>query len=252
MRSVLLLLVIAGASGPVLADLRHVEGEARDPASGNLLYTEQHWIRGSADAPLERRVLYRCPDGTAFARKRVDYRGHPTAPAFALEDVRAGHREGLRRDGGGVQVWYDGAPRPLKAGDGPLVADAGFDAFVRARWDALVAGTPQPLAFVVPSFGRALGFRVRPAGRDTLDGAPVERFRLSLDGLLGAVAPSLDVAYDARTRELRRFTGVTNLRDDRGRQLKARIDFPRAPRPATEAEWRAAGEVALKPCRLGG
>ena len=249
--SVLLLVALAGASGPVLADLRFVEGEARDLASGQLLYREQHWIRSDGAAPLERLVLYRCPSGIAFARKRVDYRRSRTAPEFSFEDVRSDYREGLRRSGASASVYSGAKTAALPAPTGTLVADAGFDEFLRARWDALAAGRPQPLSFVVPAFGRALGFQVRSAGRARLGDTPVEQFRLKLDGLLGAVAPSLDVAYDARDRSLRRFSGVTNVRDDRGRQVKARIDFADPARAVAPAALQAAGAEPLSRCTLG-
>lgn len=249
--SVLLLVALAGASGPVLADLRFVEGEARDLASGQLLYREQHWIRRDGAAPVERLVLYRCPSGAAFARKRVDYRRSSTAPEFGLEDARSNYREGLRRSGTAASVYSGAKTTALPAPTATLVADAGFDEFLRARWDVLVAGRPQPLEFVVPAFGRALGFEVRSAGRTRIGDAPVERFRLRLDGLLGAVAPSLDVAYDARDRSLRRFSGVTNVRDDRGRQVKARIDFADPARAAPAAAWQAGLAQPLARCALG-
>jgi len=248
----LVLIGLIGASGPLLATVHSVEGEARDPVSGNLLYREQHLIRSADARPVERLVLYRCPGGKAFARKRVDYRPSLMAPSFALEDTRAGYREGLRRNAATTLVWSgDGSPQALAKTQRSLVADAGFDEFLRARWSPLLAGTPQALAFVVPSFGRSLAFQVRPLGRGDIGGEPVERFRLSLDGLLGAVGPHMEVAYDAGDRRLRRFTGLTNLRDDRGRQLRARIDFPSPPRAATEAAWHDGEVAALSPCRLG-
>ena len=47
------------------------------------------------------------------------------------------------------------------------------------------------------AFGRALGFEVRSAGRTRIGDTPVERFRLKLDGLLGAVAHGLFTAVGA-------------------------------------------------------
>ncbi len=236
-----------------LAALHSVQGEARDPASGDLLYREQHLIRDAAGRPVERLVLYRCPGGAAFARKRVDYRSSPTAPEFALEDARRGYREGLRRDGGRVLVWSgDKSPRAIAGQDNAaLVADAGFDEFLRERWASLLDGRAQALAFVVPAFGRSLDFQVSSLGGGRLDGVAVERFRLRLDGLLGRVGPSMEVAYASDDRRLRRFTGLTNLRDDDGKQLRARIDFPQPPKASDEAAWRAAAGTPLVDCALG-
>ncbi len=198
-RYVLLLsLACAGAQ----ADTPSFEqGIARDPRSGRELYREQHWMRHAGGSIVARLVLYRCADGTTFARKRVDYASARFAPAFALEDARGDHREGLRRAG---------APRAYaRSGDGersfavsgePLVADAGFDEFIRAHWDALTSGEAVPLAFVLPARGRVMAFRVRRQDRGEIDGRAVERFRLSLPGLLGLVAPHIDVAPCAASR----------------------------------------------------
>jgi hypothetical protein len=237
---------------PAQARLVAVEGDARDPDSDRLLYREAHLVRHDGERPVERLVLYQCPDGTAFARKRVDYRDSALAPAFELIDAR-GHREGLRREGGRTLVWSGtGAPRAVVAGASPLVADAGFDEFLRLRWPQLTAGEPQPLTFAVPAFGRGMPFKVRSTGQRREGEDRLQRFELRLDGLLGRVAGAIRVEYDAEDRRLRRFTGPTNIRDGRGGQIQAEIDFPRPPRPADPGAWRAASERPLARCALGG
>lgn len=99
----LLLIVLACAAAPAFAAQHTVLGEARDPASGNLLCREHHLIRSEGGRPVERLVLYRCPDGV-FARKRIDYGSSAFALQFALEDVRRGYRAGLRREAGQLLV----------------------------------------------------------------------------------------------------------------------------------------------------
>jgi hypothetical protein len=245
------LAALLGLALPAQARLLAVEGDARDPDHDRLLYRESHLIRHEGERPIERLVLYRCPDGTAFARKRVDYRDSALAPAFELIDAR-GHREGLRRERGQPLVWSgDTAPRPVAAGTSPLVADAGFDEFLRQRWSRLTAGEAQPLTFAVPAFGRGLAFRVRNTGLRREGEDRLQRFELRLDGLLGRIAGTIRVDYDASDRRLRRFTGPTNIRDARGDQIEARIEFPRPPRPATAEAWRAAIEQPLARCALG-
>jgi hypothetical protein len=252
-----LLVMLVGACAPASAALVSVQGDARDLASGRLLYREQHLIRQQQDVPIERLVVYRCPDGTAFARKHVDYRASRTAPDFELLDVRRGYREGLRRRAGSTLTWSSRprsggvTPKALRAGAGVLVADVGFDEYLRTHWDALLAGRPQTLSFVVPTYGRTVPFQVRSLGRGQLDGVSVERFRLKLGGLLGMVGPSMDVAYLAAGRRLLRFSGVTNLRDDRDKPLKARIDFPATSATADASQWLAALALPLSKCALG-
>lgn len=224
-------------------------GDAHARDDGRLLYREQHLIRRDGDRPLERLVLYRCPDGTAFARKRVDYRASTLAPDFALVDAR-GYREGLRRENGQARVWHDdAAARPLGTPEATLVADAGFDEFIRQRWTALAPGRTQALAFAIPALGRSLSFKVRNAGDRT---PTARRFELKAGGLVGLVAPAIAVDYDPRDRRLRRFIGPTNIRDARGKQIEARIEFAQAPRAVDDdALWRRLATLPLAACTLG-
>ena len=247
----LLLALALPASQPAYAALMAVEGDARDPDTDRLLYRETHLIRGEGERLLERIVLYRCPNGTAFARKRVDYRSSSLAPDFELIDVR-GYREGLRREGSKTLTWSgEGTPTPLRATNAALVADAGFDEFVRQRWPQLTAGKAQPLAFAVPAFGRSLPFKIRSAGARVESGQRVHAFELRVDNLLGMVVSAIRVDYDADDRRLRRFIGPTNIRDARGDQIKARIDFPQAPQPVDTQRWQAAAQQSLAVCKLG-
>lgn len=249
-----LVAAMIGMAATASATTTHaVTGEARDPRSARLLYREHHLLRLDGERPIERVVLYRCADGTAFARKRVDYRASRIAPDFALIDARDDHREGLRRAGDVVHVW-SGTPstRSLRGAHDLLVADAGFDEYLRGHWTALTQGSTQVVPFAVPAFGRALDFRIRRLDRGAIDGVPVERFRLTLDGMLGAVAPAMDVAYDTTHRRLRRFVGLTGIRDARGHLLRARIDFADAPVQADDAAWTRAVATPLKACVVGG
>jgi hypothetical protein len=254
-RPLLVLALLVGA--PAQAALIFEEGQARDPRSNELMYLEHHLIRREQDRPTARLVVYRCPDGTAFARKQVDYRNSVQAPEFSLEDARLDYGEGLRRSRGSETVWVrvgSGATErsaPLAEAAG-LVADAGFDEFIRDNWQTLVSGQSVPLRFAVPSRLQAFGFRVASQGSAELDGEPIERFRLRLGGLLGWFAPHIDVAYGRDDRRLLRFEGLSNLRSDDGKsQLVARIVFPDPATAADDAKWQAMAREPLSACRVG-
>ena len=250
-------LLLLPATHALAADdaLRFEEGIARNPGTANEMYREQHWIRVQAGKPVERLVLYRCPDGTAFARKRVDYRGSAISPAFAFEDRRSGHREGLRRNTQPTLFFHAPGQRGEKlaamAKDG-FVADAGFDEFIRRQWTGLVAGRALPLEFALPSRLRSLPFSVRRQGEAVVAGEKAWVFRLKLDGWLGLVAPSIDVSYGQASRRLLRFQGLSNLRDDAGKdQLVTRIDFATPAKPSDESQWQSAAAAPLSACRTG-
>lgn len=255
-RALLLLALLFPVGAP--ASLLYQEGQARAPATLAPLYQEQHWLRMDGARPSERLVVYRCPDGTAFARKRIDYRASLVAPEFRLIDVRSGYQEGLRRlAGGGTSLWVrtgmSAAERSAAVDNANLVADAGFDTFIDRHWQMLVAGRGVALAFALPSRLQSLDFRVARVGQTQLDGEPAWIFRLRLGGWLGWIAPHIDVVYGQRSRRLLRFEGLSNLRDDRGETpLLARIDFPLPARIDSEARWQEALAEPLSACRVGG
>lgn len=261
-RRCLLLLAIAVpglVATSASAGLVETRGTARDIDSGVVLYTEHHLLRSENDTPQERLVLYRCPDGRAFGRKTVVYnRDLPAAPVFALEDARIGYREGARRDADGLMTYADfhagGEPEGSRVAETPdLAIDAGFDAYVRERWDALQAGTKLSVDFLVPSRGRAYAFHIRKLREDSIEGAPASVFRLRLAGLLGWLVPDMDVSYRNSDLRLMRFEGLTNIRIDADDLVAATIDFPAAEEnPAPDPElWQALQNEPLTACALG-
>jgi len=250
-----LCLMLVLAPLPARAVLTYEEGVARDPVTQAELYREQHWVRTEGARRVERLVLYRCADGTTFGRKQVDYRRSAEAPDFRFEDVRTGYVEGLLRRGTvpTVFVALPGAAERRAALPSPqLVADAGFDEFIRRQWQPLVAGDAVALDFAVPSRLESIGFTARRVGSARVGGEDAWIFRLRLGGLLGWVVPAIDVYYGQQSRRLLRFEGLSNLRDDAGNApLQARIDFAALPRDADEAQWQAGLRQPLVACRTG-
>ena len=230
--------------------LSQEQGIARDPGSRQELYREQHLVRRDGPRLLERLVLYRCPDGTAFGRKLLDYRNSATAPSFVFDDVRSGYREGLR--GGLAPALFYRPGRGSGERSAPLraagaVVDAGFDEFVRTHWTKLVGGDSVALDFVVPSQLDYLGFKVKWVKKAAIDGEAVQVFKLAPSGILGWVASGLDVTYADSDRSLRQFAGLSNIRDLSGENYEAKIDFPKSKRVAYTGatELNAASTTAL-------
>jgi hypothetical protein len=69
-------------------------------------------------------------------------------------------------------------------------------------------------------------FRLRKLRATSIDGAAATVIRLSLAGPLGWLLPDIDVTYRDSDRRLMRYLGLTNIRDENGELLSARIDFP--------------------------
>jgi hypothetical protein len=233
MRALSLALVLFTAVAPsAQADMHTFTGYARSLDTGELLYVESHAVTGAGSAQEKRVVLYRCSaDSSPFARKLLDYGTARTAPAFDFDDARSGFAEGLKRDSRGLTVFARaGAQAELRAepleAAAQLVADAGFDEFVRQRWDSLERGVVSKVPFVVPSLQESVNFRVRKVDETNIGGDVASVIRLSLAGPLGWFVPDIDVSYRKHDRRLLRYRGTTNIRDASGELLKAQIDFP--------------------------
>lgn len=206
------------------------EGLARTLRGGDLVYREIHWVFEDGGVPA-RLVLYRCPDGGAFARKRVAYRDGATTPDFAFVDGRDGYREGVRTVDGRREVYWqsgnDARPRQRGIALGPgTIVDEGFNAAVRAHWDALVAGRSVDARFLLPS---SLDFiKVRLYAPDG-DGDPEStQLAMRLDAWYGFALPETRLLYRNRDRRLLRFEGIGTIRDRHGERQAVRIDFPEA------------------------
>ncbi|KAA2286170.1 hypothetical protein [Arenimonas fontis] len=229
-----LLLALAGAASAVSSPrpglALHYEGEARALDDGSLLYRESHWLFELGGTP-QRLVLYLCPDGRPFARKRLRLGVDPERPEFDLVDGRDGYRERVRLRDGAVHVLIQEpeaeAPRQqrLALADGSVI-DAGFDARVRRQWERLAAGHAQTLSFLVPSRGRYLDFRLAGARELEFEGEPALRLRMSPPILYRPFVPVFELTYGRQHRWLRRFEGLGTIRGDDGRPLPVRIDFP--------------------------
>lgn len=228
--SIFALITLAAASAQ--ADGITFTGYARSLDTGELLYIESHAVTHAGGPQEKRVVLYRCAaDSSPFARKHLDYGAARTAPAFEFDDARSGFAEGLRRDSLGLTVFVRaGANAKLRAepleAAAQLVADAGFDEFVRERWDLLESGGVAQVPFVVPSLQESVNFRVRKVDETKIGGDVANVIRLSLAGPLGWFLPDIDVSYRKLDRRLIRYRGTTNIRDAAGELLKAQIDFP--------------------------
>lgn len=230
-------------AGTCVAASRTYTGDAYALDGGQLLYRESHYLLGDAHL-----VVYACPDGKPFARKTIRDDGNAQAPDFDMLDARWGYREGVRGRDGARTVYVQRTPDQAEK-SAPLVLptdgviDAGFDAYVRRHWDALTRGDALRFAFLVPSKRTFYAFDL--AQVDSAASTSQITLRLSLGTWYAFLAPHIDVTYDRASRRLLRFAGMSNIRDEKLKNLDTRIEFPQAPTPATAAQIDAAQHVPL-------
>lgn len=246
---------MTGAIAASSEDVTYVKytGTATAARTDQFLYQENHVLEYRDGNMAGRVVLYTCRDGSAFARKTTSY-ANPLSPDFLLEDASNGMREGIRTEGNMREVFFRGdRSTKEKVSNVPqvdgLVADSGFDEFVRTHWQALLAGRSLQMNFLVPSRLQDMSFKVQRLRSETLDGRPVEVFRLNLSGVLGWIAPSIDVYYGSN-RNLIRYVGLSDLRNATHDNFNARIEFrPEERKSSDEQSMKNALKAHLAPCR---
>lgn len=236
MRCVALVACALAALPLAAAEREEARALARD--DGRLLYREVHYQDRDGDAA-RRVVLYRCPDGAAFARKIVRTQSAATEPDFAFHDARSGYREGVRTRNGQREIFVqrgDSAPRTaaLPSADDAVI-DAGFDAAVRSHWTAL-GDAPQRLSFLLPEHFAFMPVRVAKVG----DADGMRQLRMSVDRWFGFAVPPIELHYGLEDRRLREFAGPGTVRDARGKPREVRIVFPAQPPRSVDATEVAA------------
>lgn len=198
-----------------------------------LLYRETHLVQTGPNGA-ESVVLYRCPDGRPFARKRSRDDGDAQQPDFDLVDARMGYREGVRWRDGRREVYVQRnrdrpeLSAPLRANDASAaVIDTGFDAFVQRHWDVLVGGGSLRFDFLVPSRRRFYAFKVERIEPEA--GAPPHSvtLRIGLSAWFAFLLPHIDLTYDVASRRLVRYEGLSNVRDLDGKNYRVRMESPR-------------------------
>lgn len=235
---VLVTLLIATAHNGASAETLERVGLAYDKQSGTFLYSEIHHEVKENGRLARATVTYRDAGGKAFAAKHINFRRSLVMPEFQLVDSGNGHVEGVLRGDAKLEVHF----RPLSDAsvqrasvEMPIngIIDAGFDRFIEQNWEALVAGQVLERQFLIPSQLDFYTFEIEKI--EEKDAAELTfELRIKSIFLQMLVSPVL-VSYDARTRSLLRYEGISNIRDESGQNFDVRIEFPRSGRVQVEA-----------------
>jgi hypothetical protein len=217
-------------------------GQAFDPDSQTLLYSERHVVERDQDGRyLRSRVDYFHPDGSPLGVKQADFDLNPFLPSLSFEDFRTGVF--TRLDSGAAQATLnrrnpdqpETRVRDIEVAPGRLViADAGFDRMVMAHWAELIDGATVAFEFVTLGHGRMVELRMKRVGQE----ANRVRFEVEAQNwLFRLLLDPIRLVYDLESRRLLEYTGVTNIPNTQGGQpaqgnMKARIVYDYVSVPA--------------------
>lgn len=206
-------------------------GYAYELKTNRYLYTEVHEQRIDGERWLGGKIGYWLPDGRQLAAKTLDFSKDPYVPVYRTELLLEGYMEGIvdsgdpivleRRTGKDAKVERKSIKR-----DGPTCADSGFHAFLLANFDKLINKGSVNLRLAVAGSLDQFRFRARRIEDTTFEGQPAVRFHIEPDSLLRLVVDPLELTYDAKTRKLLEYRGISNIRDpETGKTYLTRIAY---------------------------
>jgi hypothetical protein len=235
-RPLLVLAAVLACAAPAPAQTLTLTADAfaRD---GRLAYREWHEFTLENDLKAVSSTEYRDTDGRVFAKMDADYRQFPFAPRYRMVDYRHGWDMEATRTADRITMVVRERGRekrktlPLGT-DRELVIGPGFNNLIRARWDRLTAGQTVAVDLALPNRLQVIGFKI---ARDATRTPGVERFKVTADNAFVALfAPTIYVEYDAQTRFLRAYDGLTNVTDAKDRGLNVLLKYQPV-QPATAA-----------------
>lgn len=240
--SVFLGLVISNAQ----AEVRERVGYAYDKHTGQFLYSESHREVMENGRVVKNTIAYKDGEGKLFAEKYIDFQESLVMPYFYLVNTQTGHVEGARgnKSDNLLKVHFrqlSDAPIREASVETPLngIIDAGFDRFIEQNWTALTKGEILEREFLIPSQLDFYTFEIRKIEAE-LDGELAFQLGVKSLFLQMFVSPVL-VYYDAQTRSLLRYEGVSNIRNGDGENFDVRIEFEDL--GDTEADVRSGNRV---------
>ena len=197
-------------------------GQAYDRTANKLIYSEVHYEKYDQDRVVQSHVVYSDPAGAVIARKKVDFGQAPFLPEFSLQNAQTGHREMTRYEADKYIVAFTkSADKPERTASlsysASAVADAGFDNFIIQNWQRVLAGEILRCDFLVPGMLTFIRFRIYQHGQVNEGGRALRLFHVEPDNFfLRTFSSELKLYYDKDRPRLRRFEGISNLRNHRG------------------------------------
>ena len=225
--------VLCLISGPTAAATFEFTGTAESLETSKALYEERHQVTGiCTDAgfqPGKHTVTYQeLPNDRRFAVKTLEYGKHPSRPSLVFRQPDFGESLEIHYTKTN-QLTIDWQPPTenrkrfqVDFGD-RLVVDAGFDQFVRANWQAVIAGESLPFRFLAPTRGDHYGFVLEPAPKEKINADVVVQIRPTSLVLRFLVDPIV-LGYN-RQGALTHYQGLTNIRADRETNHTAHIRY---------------------------
>ena len=210
-------------------------GYAHDVIDNTLLYSEHHYETVEDKLVRQSRVEYRDSSGEVFAEKKVDFQSNPYLPEFFLLNDATGHLESTAYLDNKYKVRFlekvnDKLKEKALAYTANAISDAGFDNFIISHWQEIIEGKQFTRDFLIPGMLRFFKFRIY---QDELVENEEGKFRVLViepnSFLIRAFTRANRLYYAFDKPELKKFEGISNMRDAQGKNYTVLINYESSP-----------------------
>ena len=205
-------------------------GEAYNSKNKEFLYTDNHSEFIKMGKHVSSIIEYKDKSGKTFATKKINFEKNPHLPDFTLEDSRDGYLEGASLNGNQITLKHRKNSQSVleeKVFDLPEnpVVDGGFDYFIKDNWLKLQDGQKLTFHIFAPSKLNYYRFKIVLTKKAQFKGKQSYYFKVDLDNILGLFLPSVYVVYDAETKRIVHYEGISNINDESGKSYFVRIVY---------------------------
>lgn len=214
------------------AEIRFV-GTAKPVDGGDTLYQEHHRITGSCEGerfrPQEHSVRYSRQDEDSFAVKELSYEQSALRPTLEFSQPDFSETINLNnRDDDTLEIIWQSPSGSTEESEldisASLVADAGFDNFVRQNWTTVIDdGEKVEFDMVAPTRGDYYGFTLEASNDDRIEADHQVRIRTT-SRLLGFLVDPILLGYNSDGL-LTDYLGLTNIRKNEDSNYTAHIRY---------------------------
>ncbi len=208
-------------------------GYAYDLDSGRLMYTERHQREIRPDGTQRLVTAYSDAAEREFARRDIVGDTDRRVIEFDMRDVRIGYREQARRNDRSIELTRtepeDGTERETlsNAAVRDVVIDAGFSDYVSRNWDTLLSGETMRFEFANIDRLSLIKLQLKHVGSRQENGYRIEQFEMNAANFfIRLLLTPIRIQYYADNRELFRYEGISNVKDENGDNYEVRIEFP--------------------------
>ncbi|WP_421920388.1 hypothetical protein [Marinifilum sp.] len=229
----LIILTLSLSSFTSNTNERTYEGVAKDKKSKQIIYKEVHEELFKEGKHIGTITWFVCKNNIEFAKRELDFSKSFQKPSYKLIDNRNGLIEEVTHKGGNhFDIRYrKNTNSKLKKKNiyvpEPAVVDGGFNYFIKNNWDRIISEEHINFNFLSAAFQNYFNFIIhRAKEKEKADNIIVLKME-SKRTLLKLIMNPIYIAYDANTKRICHYEGISNIRDANGSSYKAILQYPK-------------------------